>query len=95
MDCIRTGCQVYLEELHEYAYGDGFELVLDGGPGNLVWVYAFHLCKRSHVPINVPVKHFTVHQINHWFDAQRTNQNHNSVLIATAVTNHGYDGVPI
>lgn len=95
MNCIKTGCQVYLAETGQYAWGDAFEMVLDGGPGQLVYVYAFHLCATDYKPINVPVKHFTVHSITHWFDERRTSQDHNSVLLAYSVTDHGYEGVPL
>lgn len=94
MECIKTGCHIWLEEYREWAYGDAFELAIDGGPGNLSYVYFFHLCARSHTPIR-PVKHFTVGTIDHWFDDSRTSDDHNSTLVSRFVINHGYEGVPI
>jgi len=94
MECIKTGCHVYLPHYNEWAYGDAFELELSGGPGELVYVYVFRLCARELKPLR-PVKHFTIHNIQHWFDEDRTSQIINSTLIATSVTDHGYEGVPL
>lgn len=93
-ECIKTGCHILLVEYDEYAYGDAFQMVVDGGPGNLSFVYFFRLCERSHKPIR-DVLHFTVHEITHWFDDEHTGQAQNSTLIAESVTNLGYDGEPL
>jgi hypothetical protein len=92
MQCIKTGCQAYIVGYDEYVYGDAFELELDGGPGSLVFVYFFRICERSFKPINGMNLHFRVHNIDHWFDKERTSQQINSTLIARSVDNYGYEG---
>lgn len=84
IQCVKTGAVVWLEEYQEWAYGDAFE-------GDDFFV--FRLCQRGFAPVRSR-KHFTVHQIAHWWDADRTSTETNSTLIAYAqhVENHGYEG---
>lgn len=90
--CIKTGALICVEEHKEFAYGDAFELEIDGGPGSLIQVYFFRLVARSYEPINGGLLHFTVHSIDQWWDDNKTSMEHTSTLVATSVTNHGYQG---
>lgn len=85
--CIRTGCQVYLTQTGEYLWGDAFE-----GPD----FFVFNVVGKSYSPLNVPVRHFTVQHIDHWWNERSTSSSAPSVLLAFKAnsTNHGYDGVP-
>lgn len=87
IQCVKTGCVVWLEEYSEWAYGDAFE-------GDDFFI--FRLCQRGFKPL-ANRKHFTIHQIARWWDDHRTSQEVNSTLVAYAqhVENHGYDGVEI
>lgn len=89
IQCVKTGCVVWLEEYNEWAYGDAFE-------GDDFFI--FRLCQRrfDHFPGQTR-QHFTVHRIAHWFDDHRTSQEINSTLVAYAqhVENFGYEGVQI
>lgn len=100
MTCTRTGCQIYIEQYGEYAYGDAFEvepLVSNSPDVDVYNVAYFNIVMRSRSPINTPVKHYTVHNIEHWFGPHEldTNIEGKSVLISADFTNHGYEGVPI
>lgn len=90
LDCIKTGCHVFLSEYGEYAYGDAFRIANDGG-----YTYVFRLCERSHKPIRTDTLHFIVHRVAHWFDDERTSQSINSTMIAEDVTDNGYHGIPL
>jgi hypothetical protein len=94
MTCTKTGALIYVEQYGEYAYGDAFEVVGDGADKPVAY---FNIVMRSRSPINYAVKHYTVHDIEHWFGPHDldTNIEGRSVLIAADFTNHGYDGVPI
>lgn len=100
MTCTRTGCQVYIEQYGEYAYGDAFEVNGVVGFNNQEVHYNvayFNIVRRSRSPINGPVKHYTVHNIEHWFGPHKldTNIEGKSILISANFTNHGYEGVAI
>jgi len=116
MTCTRTGCQVYIEQYGEYAYGDAFEVMpvlgdisqfsLEAGPvysgprsieAAIKPIAYFNIVMRSRFPINFPIKHYTVHNIEHWFGPHDldTNIEGKSVLISADFTNHGYAGVPL
>lgn len=82
MTCLKTGCHIYLEQYHEYAYGDAFVY----GAG----VYLFRLVTVDREPV-APTLHFTVYEIADWFDKGRSN----STLIAVNTRNHGYEGIKI
>lgn len=89
IQCIKTGCLVWLEEYDEWAYGDAYE-------GDDFFV--FRLCERRFTEFpGLPRKHFTIHRIAHWFDEQGTSQQNNSTLLAYAqwVENHGSEGIPV
>lgn len=93
MQCVKTGAQIYLTEFGEYAIADAFQLDLDGGPGNLVTVYAFEIVTNSRD--NTPPRdklHYTIHSVDHWFGE---NTRPVSTLVATSVTDHGYEGKPL
>ncbi len=97
MECIKTGCHIFLEEYQEYAYGDAFELALDINDGEYEEkVLFFRLCARSRKPIR-PIEHFIVRRIAQWWDADKTSMMQNSTLIASAANckNHGYEGILI
>lgn len=87
MQCIKTGCHTFLLEYGEYIYGDAFYLGPIGGTGN----YVFRVCERSFLPLQ-NVLHFTVREIDHWFDYEKTSQERNSTLIARVVDDWGYKG---
>lgn len=104
MTCTKTGALIYVEQYGEYAYGDAFEVsgsqtVPIGFENYEVdnHVAYFNIVLRSRSPINGMLKHYTVHNIEHWFGPHEldTTIEGKSVLIAADFTNHGYDGVPI
>ena len=80
MTCIKTGAHVFLEEYDEWAYGD---MHIVGS------VYVFRVAQVEFGPI-YSVMHFTVHSIANWFKDQPY-----GTIIATSVTDHGYDGIPV
>lgn len=88
MTCTHTGAHVWIEQYGEFAYGDAFEVES---------VAYFNIVMRSRSPITTRVKHYTVHEIEHWFGPHEldTNVEGKSVLISARFTNHGYEGVPI
>lgn len=96
MTCTKTGALIWVEQYHEWAYGDAFEVETDHETGYNVVAY-FNIVLRSRQPINYSVKHYTVHEIEYWFGPHEldTNIEGKSVLIAATFTNHGYEGVPI
>lgn len=60
MNCIKTGCQLFLEQYHQFAIGDAYE-----GDD----FYVFRIVNRASVPFR-PTKHFTVKELDHWFQDQ-------------------------
>lgn len=101
MTCTKTGAQIYIEQYGEYAYGDAFEVrtpIVGSLKGSEIYNVAyFNIVMRSRSPINLPVKHYTVHDIEHWFGPHclDVSVEGKSVLISANFTNHGYDGVAI
>lgn len=98
MTCTKTGALIYIEQYGEYAYGDAFELTPKNEYNNTYFNIAyFNIVLRSRSPINGILKHYTVHDIEHWFGPHNldTNIEGKSVLITANFTNHGYNGVPL
>ena len=85
MQCVKTGAHVFLEEYGSWVYGDAFQY---GGALFVNAVYAGHDPAR-------PVKHYTAHRIDHWFNESRTSEAAPSVLVVAGWSDHGYDGVAI
>lgn len=90
MQCIKTGCHVYVDPYGEYVYGDAYD-----ANGVLV----LRIAGRTHEPGAFgPNIHFTVHNADHWFDEREKNmQARNSTMLVMPhqFVNHGYEGVPI
>lgn len=80
MTCMKTGCHAYVTQYGEYIYGDAHEY-------NGVWL--FRIVVHDLTPRSGPI-HFTIHEVADWWDRGL----HVSSLIATSITNHGYDGLP-
>lgn len=93
MQCIKTGCHAYSEEYNEYLYGDAHEIEVGGDFGHFYSITIFRICERSFAPLG-PRLHFTIHSIDRWFD-EANSKVRDSTLIATAATNHGYEGKEI
>ena len=85
MQCIKTGCQAYLEPYGEYVYGDAHLVA-----GTLV----LRICLRSHAGPVDSMLHFTVRHVDGWFDKDNSKVP-DSTLLAANFTNHGYSGKPI
>lgn len=87
MSCVKTGCHVFLEPYRMWALGDAFELY---------GVTYFRFSVLSYNRIR-DVKHFTVHDWEHWFDEDKTTTDGISTMICSpfAVINHGHEGVAI
>ncbi len=81
MQCIKTGCFVYIEPYGSWAYGDAFEC--NG-------VYLFRL--NASVLRPNPKRHFTIHRADMWFDMDVPDSI--STLVTTEAENHGYEAVP-
>lgn len=86
MQCVKTGCHIFLEEYQKYAVGDAYEVL----PG----LFIFRLCEDGFKPLRDHL-HFTVRAVVHWFDDYKTSPSSNSTLIATSVVDHGYEGTPL
>lgn len=85
MDCIKTGFHGFVEQYHEYVYGDAFS----DQDGN----YHFRICERSFKPIQ-PVLHFIINDVDYWWDEEKTSQLQNSTMFCMTwgASNYGYDG---
>jgi hypothetical protein len=93
MQCIKTGCHVWLDEYDEWAYGDAFQS--DEVMGSSVFV--FRIVSMSFNPI-APKKHFTILKIDHLFrdgTSSKTLICPHTTTISETVINHGYDGIPV
>lgn len=90
MQCIKTGCSAFLAEYGEWVYGDAYAT----RNGDLV----IRVAGRSNAgPLNASPRHFTVLEVEHWFDDRETNmQLRNSTILVPRgmFSNHGYKGVP-
>lgn len=91
MQCIKTGCDVFLDQYGEWVHGDAFET--EGG--DLV----IRASWRSREPTGAR-RHFTVLDVGRWFDeraheAAGCKEGRNSTIVVDRGlwTNHGYQGV--
>lgn len=88
MTCIKTGCHAYLEEYDEWLYGDAYEFMNPAGNA-FPSIYAFRIAEMRLGP-RYSIKHFTIHRILAKWDDKPY-----GTILATYVTNHGYEGVPV
>ena len=106
MTCIKTGFHGFDEAYQEYVYGDAFaydgyspqsgqEIAIKGI--QVQAVHVFRIVQRSFTPLG-PKLHFTIHKWGDWFEkGGSTPDSHEgiSTMIATHVTNHGYEEKPL
>lgn len=89
MTCSKTGCHAYLEQYGEWIYGDAFEYE---NPAGLAFppFFAFRVAHREIAQPIYPIKHFTIHKVlADWRDEPY------GTILASSVTNHGYEGIPV
>ncbi len=85
MNCMKTGCHVYLKNYGEYLYGDAFESADNK-------VALFRIVERSRKPLFNRL-HYTIEESSQWFDKDK--EGATSTLIAFDFKNHGYEGKEI
>lgn len=86
MQCIKTGCDVYVEPYGEWLHGDAFQ------HGNLLFIRSAGERLFAQGPMS-DTRHFTVHAVDEWWDKPGSMQK-NSTLVSTMWVDHGYDGIP-
>lgn len=97
--CIKSGCNVYLEEYGAWVHGDAYA---DEGRGRDVLVIRVSQVKHSMVPFEGERRqHFRVSRIDQWYDRHKHEQSggwHVSTLISSGSgwkKLGDYDGEPI
>lgn len=82
MQCIKTGCEVFLMSRGEYLRGDAF--LAPSGDLVIRTVY-----KTSREPMSSR-RHFTIMEEDHWFE----DEPFGTMIVAKGMFNdHGYDGI--
>lgn len=84
MHCEKTGGVVYLEEYEQFALVDAFTV---GG------VYAFRVVVRDSINPRGDVIHYTVHQVDHWFDERAVDKYSTIIVLSQNVIFHGNKGI--
>ncbi len=86
MQCIKTGCDVFLMEYGTFVHGDAFETA----SGDLV----IRACGVDRRPQGSK-RHFTIMKIDYWFDQNTTSMERNGTIIVERgmFNNHGYEGI--
>jgi hypothetical protein len=90
MTCIKTGCVAYLDQYQEWVHGDAYQY------GDTIVIRVVHRTyDLKELAQFGNVRHFTILNINDWFDKEKTSQKTLSTLIApeSRVIDHGYEGI--
>lgn len=85
MQCIKTGCDVYVEQYGEWVHGDAYR------EGGLLIVRSAGEDREA--PFG-PMRHFTVQSVAQWWDRPGS-MNRSSTLVADQWQCHGYNGLPL